>query len=135
MDVINASWLQDEVPREWRRATIVTIPKAGKDKEGVASYRPIAFTSHVSKLVERLILARISYLADLHHMIPSEQVGLRAKRSVEHNIGRLVQQVQDGWDRPKARTSTPPDGSCAQKYVLMAFDFARAYDTVDHRLL
>ena len=30
---------------------------------------------------------------------------------------------QDGWNRPKARTSNPPDRSCAQKYVLMGFDF------------
>ena len=135
LDVINASWLQGEVPREWRRATIVSIPKAGKDKERVASYRPIALTSKVNKLVERLIMARLSYLADLNQMIPAEQVGFMAKRSVEDNIVRLVQQVQDGWNRPKARTSNPPDESCAQKYVLMAFDFARAYDTIDHWLL
>ena len=134
LDVIN-TWLQGEVPREWRCATIVPIPKARKDKERVASYRPIALIGHVSTLVERLILARLSYLAELHQMIPAEQVGLRAKWSVEDDIGRLVQQVQDGWNRPKARTSNPPDGSCAQEYVLMAFDFARAYDTVDHRLL
>ena len=68
-------------------------------------------------------------------MIPAEQVGFRAKRSVEDNIGRLVQQVQDGWNRPKAKTANSPEGTCAQKYVLLAFDFARAYDTVDHRLL
>ena len=71
-------------------------------------------------------------------MIPAEQVRFRAKRSVEDNIGRLVQQVQDGWNRPKARTTNPPPppgGSCVQKYVLLAFDFARAYDTLDHRLL
>ena len=66
-------------------------------------------------------------------MIPAEQVGFRAKRSVEDNNG--VQQVQDGWNRPKAKTARQPEGTCAQKYVLMAFDFARAYDTVDHRLL
>ena len=57
------------------------IPKAGKDKGCVASYRPIAITSHVSKLAERLILARLSYITDLHQMIPVE-VDLKTKRSV-----------------------------------------------------
>ena len=28
-----------------------------------------------------------------------------------------------------------PDGESAQKFVMVAFDFARAYDKVDHRLL
>ena len=35
-------------------------PEGRKDKECVASYRLIAVTSHVSKLVEKLILARLS---------------------------------------------------------------------------
>ncbi|KAF0287013.1 putative RNA-directed DNA polymerase from transposon BS [Amphibalanus amphitrite] len=132
---INASWLESSVPREWRQARIIPIPKAGKDKQRIASYRPIALTSHLSKLVERLILARLRYLVDRDSLVPPEQVGFRERRSVEDSIGRLVQQVQDGWNAPKSRGKNPPDGTCAQKYVLLAFDFARAYDTVDHRLL
>ena len=41
--------------------------------------------------------------------------------------------MQDGWQRPKARGQTTAES--AQKYVLVAYDFARAYDVVDHRLL
>ena len=135
LKAINASWLEGTVPTEWRRARIVPIPKAGKDKQLVDSYRPIALTSHLSKLTERLILARLWHLIEREHMVPDEQVGFRAGRSVENNIGRLIQMVQDGWNLPKSRRKNPPEGSCAQKYVLLAFDFARAYDTVDHRLL
>ncbi|KAF0306418.1 hypothetical protein FJT64_002444 [Amphibalanus amphitrite] len=59
----------------------------------------------------------------------------REKRSVEDNLGRLIQEVQDGWNRPRSRRLHTPDGQSAQKFVLLAFDFSRAYDTVDHRLL
>ncbi|KAF0300811.1 putative RNA-directed DNA polymerase from transposon BS [Amphibalanus amphitrite] len=62
-------------------------------------------------------------------------VGFREGRSVEDSLGRLVQQVQDGWQRPRSRKKQPADGETAQRYVLTAFDFSRAYDTVDHRLL
>ncbi|KAF0294476.1 Hermansky-Pudlak syndrome 1 [Amphibalanus amphitrite] len=66
----------------------------------------------------------------------SRQVGFRAKRSAEDSIGRLVQNVQDGWQRPKYdRRAERPDGSTAQKYLLTAYDFSRAYDVVDHKLL
>ena len=131
----NASWAESEVPREWRAATVIPIPKSGKDKRRLASYRPIALTSHVGKLAERMILARLTFLAEQRGLIPAEQVGFREHRSVEDHIGRLVQEVQDGWQRPKPRRPNQPDGSTAQKYTLIAFDFARAYDTVDHRLL
>ena len=40
-----------------RRAVIVPIPKAGKDPKLVGSHRPIALTSHVAKLAERLVAA------------------------------------------------------------------------------
>ena len=110
-------------------------PEGREDKRRVASYRPIALTSHLSKLVERLILARLRHIVERDQLVPPEQVGFREGRSVEDSIGRLVQQVQDGWNAPKSRSKRTPDGACAQKYVLLAFDFARAYDTVDHRLL
>ena len=56
---VNASWMEGAVPCEWRQAPIIPNPKAGKDKQRVASYRPIALTSHHSKLVERMVLARL----------------------------------------------------------------------------
>ena len=133
--IINRSWRTAEVPKQWRQATVVPIPKSGKDKSLVASYRPIALTSHVGKLAERLIKSRLTYLSESRGLVPPEQVGFRAGRAVEDNLGRLVQEVQDGWQRPKARRRDPPEGTTAQKYVLVAYDFARAYDVVDHRLL
>ena len=133
--LINKSWMEGAVPSEWRRATIIPIPKSGKDKRLLASYRPIALTSHIAKLMERLVLARLNYIANQLQLIPPEQVGFREGRSVEDNLGRLIQVVQDGWNRPKSRRKDTPDGLSAQKYALLAFDFSRAYDTVDHRLL
>lgn len=133
--LLNLSWLEGAVPFEWRRAVIVPIPKSGKDKRKMSSYRPIALTSHVAKLMERLVLARLTFVADQLRLIPPEQVGFREGRSVEDSLGRLIQEVQDGWNRPKSRRKDTPDGLSTQKYVLLAFDFSRAYDTVDHRML
>ncbi|KAF0288070.1 putative RNA-directed DNA polymerase from transposon BS [Amphibalanus amphitrite] len=137
LHLINSSWQSGVVPREWRRAVIVPIPKVGKDPRKIASYRPIALTSHVAKLAERVIATRLSHLAAERNMIPPEQVGFREKRGVEDVVARLTQQVQDGWQLkpcPPSRRQVP-DGEAAQKYVLVAYDFSRAYDRVDHRLL
>ncbi|KAF0299401.1 putative RNA-directed DNA polymerase from transposon BS [Amphibalanus amphitrite] len=58
----------------------------------------------------------------------------RAPCTSEDNLARLVQSVQDGWNKPKAR-GRPVDGVTADKFVLVAYDFARAYDTIDHKML
>ena len=133
--VINTSWQEGQVPTEWRRAAICPIPKAGKDKSKIGSYRPIALTSHLAKLAERLILARLNHVAAERGLIPPEQVGFREGRSVEDHLGRLIQQVQDGWQLPRSRKKAPADGETAQRFILTSFDFSRAYDTVDHHLL
>jgi len=101
----------------------------------VGSYRPIALTSHVAKLAKHLVLSRLSFAAAQRDLIPPEQVGFREGRAVEDSIGRLVHEVQDRWQLNPSRSEKTPDGASAQKYVLLAFDFARAYDTADHRLL
>ena len=43
--------------------------------------------------------------------------------------------MQDSWQRPKARGRSTAEGTTTQKYVLVAYDFAGAYDVIDHRLL
>ena len=81
------------MPRKRRQARIVPIPKAGKDKQRIASYRPIALTSHLSKLVERPILARLHHIVEQDRLVPPEQVRFRERLSMEDSIGRLVQLV------------------------------------------
>ena len=134
--LLNRSWLEGSVPDAWRRAVIVPIMKSGKDPKLVSSYRPIALTSHLAKLMERMVLARLTHTAEEKRLIPPEQVGFRRGRCVEDSIGCLVQNVHDGWNLPKRDRRHPKaDAEMAQKYVLLAFDFARAYDKIDHHML
>ena len=121
--LINKSCTDGAVPSEWRRATIIPIPKSGKDKRLLASCRPIALTRHVAKLAERLVLARLNFTANQLQLIPPEQVGFREGRSMEDNLGRLIKEVQDGWNRLRSRRKDTPDGHSAQKYALLAFDY------------
>ena len=104
LDLLNVSWRTGVVPQEWRRATIVPIPKAGKDLKQISSYRPIALSSHIAKLAEHVVAARLTHRTTACKLIPPEQVGFREKLGVEDALARLVQQVQDGWQK----TPCPP---------------------------
>ena len=132
--LINRSWSSADVPSAWRRAVIIPIPKAGKDLQEVTSYRPISLTSNVAKLTERMVAARVTHLLERDDVIPAEQVGFRRGHSAEENLGRLIQEVQDGWNRPPPR-GRPSDGKTAARFVLTAYDFSRAYDVIDHQML
>ena len=59
LQLVNRTWLHGTIPSDWRRAIISPIPKAGKNPKEVASYRPIALTSNVAKLAERMVAARL----------------------------------------------------------------------------
>ena len=60
-NILNASWTTGWCPQAWRTATIVPFLKKDKDPQAVSSYRPIALTPTIGKLLERLIVNRLSW--------------------------------------------------------------------------
>ena len=78
------SWLGDflssclrrlKIPKIWRRALVVAIPKPGKPVGDPKSYRPISLLCVPYKILERLIYARVEPLID--PLLPKEQAGFR----------------------------------------------------------
>ena len=59
LQIFNYSWEKNWVPQSWRKAVIVPIHKKGKPADKVQSYRPIALTSNLGKLMERMVAARL----------------------------------------------------------------------------
>ena len=48
-------------PAGWRRSTIIPVHKKGKPREDPSSYRPVALTSCMAKLMERMVATRLIY--------------------------------------------------------------------------
>ena len=78
------SWLRDflssclrrlKIPKIWRRALVVAIPKPGKPVGDPKSYRPISLLCVSYKILERLIYARVKPLID--PLLSKEQAGFR----------------------------------------------------------
>jgi hypothetical protein len=56
--IYNKLWnSRDNLPDKWRKAIIMPILKPDKPPNLVSSYRPIALTSILAKIQERMILA------------------------------------------------------------------------------
>ena len=87
------SWLRDflssclcrlKIPKIWRRALVVAIPKPAKPVGDPKSYRPISLLSIPYKIVERLIYARVEPL--VAPLLPTEQAGFRRGKSTVDQV-------------------------------------------------
>ena len=59
LKTFNDIWETGNVPKSWKEATIIPIPKPGKDNTNPNNYRPIALTSCICKTLERMINERL----------------------------------------------------------------------------
>ena len=93
---------------------IVPFLKKEKDPQAVSSYHPIALTSTIGKLLERL-----SWWLEAKSLLSPWQAGFCKRRCTTDQCLRLSQFVGDGFQSTNK-----------EQAVLMIFDYSKAYDTV-----
>ena len=76
LNILYSSWLSNWCPQSWRSAYVVPFLKNGKDLADVWCYRPIALTSTIGKVLERLIANRLSWWLEEHSAHSPWQAGL-----------------------------------------------------------
>ena len=85
LQVFNEVWVSGKFPTSWKQATIIPIPKPGKDNTDPSNYRPIALTSCLCKTLERMINTRLIWFLESNGLITNFQCGFSSKRStVDH---------------------------------------------------
>ena len=106
-------------PRDWKRSVFIPIPKKGNAKE-CSNYRTIALTSHASKVMLKILQARLQQY--MNHKLPDVQAGFRKGRETRDQIAKVR------WIIEKAREF--------QKNIYFCFiDYTKAFDCVDHNKL
>uniref|UniRef100_A0A034VFD2 Putative RNA-directed DNA polymerase from transposon X-element n=1 Tax=Bactrocera dorsalis TaxID=27457 RepID=A0A034VFD2_BACDO len=95
----NAITKQAHFPQQWKKSTIVMIPKPGKDKTQPSSYRPISLLSCMSKLFERLLMLRIKPHLETHNIIPSHQFGFREKHGTIEQVHRITSEIRTAFEK------------------------------------
>ena len=60
LQLFKASWKTSNIPKIWKKATMIPILKRGKCKTEAESYRPISLTFCICKLMERIIITRLN---------------------------------------------------------------------------
>ncbi len=59
LKMYNKIWEEGKIPQSWKESVIVPIRKPGKDCTNPGNYRPIALTSNVGKIMEKIVNERL----------------------------------------------------------------------------
>ena len=99
LQLFNNSLASMRIPKIWLRSRVVALLKPGKDPSFAKSYRPISFLSHTFKLMEQLLLNRLSPFVEEHFI--EQQAGFRPDKSTIAQILNLTQHIEDGFQKKK----------------------------------
>ena len=126
--LFNSLWVNHVIPSMWLESNIISLYKGilKGPKSSPSAYRPIALTSVLCRLFERLILPRLlSIIAP--SFVPS-QYGFRTGRCTQDAIATLQYYIEQTLNSHTS-TNTPP-------LLPVAFlDLCNAFDIVDHTRL
>jgi hypothetical protein len=83
---------------QWLLSSTLVLRKPGKPAYDVAkAYRPIGLLNTIGKLLSTLVAADLSYLAEKHSLLPTNQFGGRPGRSTGDAIYLLTHKIKDAW--------------------------------------
>ena len=123
---IKAIWsesiLLQTVPKFYKQTCVSPLYKSKGSRAEAINYRPIALTSHIMKIYERILrLHMVNFIED-NNMLCNGQHGFRAGRSCLTQLLCHFDEIMQGLTN-----------GCDTDAIYL--DFAKAFDKVDHRLL
>ena len=98
------------------------LKKFGLDANILKNYRPVSNLPFASKLLKRVVVARLSEHMDTHKLHESFQSAYKPNHSVESALIRVHSDILQAMDRQRI-------------VVLILLDLSAAFDTIDHRVL
>ena len=87
-------WKIQQWPQDWKRSVFIPIPKKG-NANYCSNYRTIAFISHASKVMLKILQARLQQYVNCE--LPDVQAGFRKGRGTRDQIANIC------WIMEKAR--------------------------------
>ncbi|XP_025997464.2 uncharacterized protein LOC113005794 [Solenopsis invicta] len=89
LGIYNIIWTENVVPTDWYTYQVIFIDKIGKDK-----VRPIALSSCVCKLMERMINERLIWWLERNNKLDPLQNGFRRGKSCMENLAKMVADIE-----------------------------------------
>ena len=112
---------QGKYPDVLKIAKVTALHKGG-DRANVDHYRSISVLTHINKIFEKLIYARLNDFVITHDILENSQFGFRKGHSTSHGITHLHETIIQNIERKKV---------CVALFI----DLKSAFDTIDPEIL
>ena len=100
----------------------VTALHKGSDRLNVDNYRSISVLTHINKIFEKLLHARLNDFVTKHNILENNQYGFRKGHSTSHGITQLHETILKSIEKKKI---------CVALFI----DLKSAFDTINHEIL
>ena len=120
-EICNSSFTEGIFPDKNKIAKVIPVHKKSSTDD-VNNYRPISLLSTFSKIMEKLVAARLNNFLDLHSIIFPNQFGFRAGCSTTHSLVSITETINKTIEQKKF--------GCG-----VFIDLKKAFDTVNHNIL
>ena len=115
-EILNKIWISADFPDQWWAGTVIPIPKPNKDHTDPLSYRPIALTSCLCKVLERMINTRFIWYLEKSWILDRSQCGFRKHHGTIDHLVSLERYLRDAFAQK-------------QQAVGLFFDLEKACET------
>lgn len=122
LDTYNNCLRGGNIPLEWKTYKIYPFLKPNKDPNNANSYRCIAMTSCVGKVLQTMLKNRLDWFIENQCILSDLQAGFRRGKGIQDNINYLITYVQTGFGNN-------------ENTVGVFLDLKAAYDSVSIQLL
>ena len=92
-------------PDSWKDSVIVALLKPGKDRQDPGSYRPIAMSSCLGKLLERMASKRLTYTIEQNKLISKYQCGFRKNHTSTDHLIRIESDIRKAFNHKQHTTA------------------------------
>lgn len=119
LNCFNSILATGQVPTSWKSSYLIPIPKKGSMID-IANYRGISMQAAIPKIFDRLLTEKL--YSHVNQIIPVSQHGFMRKKSTTTNLLEVTEFLHEHM-KDKGQVD------------IIYFDFAKAFDRVDHGIL
>ena len=116
LDFFNLIWLNSTFPSSWSEAIVLPIPKPNKNHLDPTNFRPIALTSCLCKLLEKIVNTRLVWYLESNKLLHPHQYGFRKHRSTTDILTHIDTYIKTAFVNK-------------EHVIAVFFDLHKAYDT------
>lgn len=117
LNTVNYIFLSGIIPVEWKSQTVLPLLKPGKDPSNPSSYRPIALSSTMCKVMEHLVKNRLEWFLESQKIFPTSQFGFRKGLGTVDSLSTFATEIRLAFSKN-------------QSLLGVFLDISSAYDNV-----